>query len=73
MAATLLLPGAARDLAAARQAIPEALANLRVSSTRTSSIVATEKDSSKQEASGRTPAFAAAIDLLAEDKAAAQS
>ena len=61
MAATLLLPGAARDLATARQAIPEALAELaRFLRANKLSIVATEQGFEQmQEASAPKPAFAA--------------
>ena len=71
MAATLLLPGSARDLAAARQAIPEALAELaRFLRANKLDVVATEQDFQQEpEASGAKTGIAGAIDLLAQDQA----
>ena len=70
MAATLLLPGAARDLAAARQAIPAALAELaRFLHDNKLNVVATEQKFEQAGSLGPNTGIAGAIDLLAEDHA----
>lgn len=70
MAATLLLPGSARDLAAARQAIPAALAELaRFLRENKLDVVATEQDFQQEGSLGPNTGIAGAIDLLAQDQA----
>ena len=70
MAATLLLPGAARDLAAARQAIPEALGELaRFLHANRLAVVTTEQKFDKAGSLGPNTGIRGAIDLLAEDEA----
>ena len=70
MAATLLLPGAARDLAAAREAIPEALGELaRFLHANKLAVVATEQKFEQAESLGANTGIRGAIDLLAEDEA----
>ncbi len=69
MAATLLLPGAARDLATARQAIPEALAELtRFLRANKLSIVAMEKGFEDAGSLGAKTGIRGSIDLLAEEE-----
>jgi CRISPR/Cas system-associated exonuclease Cas4 (RecB family) len=68
-AATLLLPGAARDLAAARQAIPEALGELaRFLHANKLAVVATEQKFEEAGSLGPNTGIRGAIDLLAEDE-----
>lgn len=70
MAATLLLPGAARDLAAARQAIPEALGELaRFLHENKLAVLETEQDFKQSGSLGANTGIRGAIDLLAEDEA----
>jgi len=69
-AATLLLPGAARDLAAVRRNIPEAMAELaRFLRANTLRVVATEQEFEDPRHLGRTTGIRGAIDLLAQDHA----
>jgi ATP-dependent helicase/nuclease subunit B len=68
MAATLLLPGAARDLSAAREAIPEALAELaRFLSAAKLRVVDTEHEFSNTDSLGSGTGVRGSIDLLAQD------
>jgi ATP-dependent helicase/nuclease subunit B len=69
-AATLLLPGAARDLTAAREAIPEALAELaRFLQSTKLSVVGTEHEFSQADTLGQGTGVRGSVDLLAQDKA----
>lgn len=68
MAASLLLPGAARDLAAARRGIPEALAELsRFLVENGLRIVTMEQDFADEHVLGGETGIRGAIDLVAED------
>jgi CRISPR/Cas system-associated exonuclease Cas4 (RecB family) len=70
IAATLLLPGAARDLAAARVAIPEALGELaRFLHVNALTVAATEQEFEQGAALGPNTGIRGAIDLLASDHA----
>lgn len=70
MAATLLLPGAARELSAAREAIPEALGELaRFLHANRLNVVATEQTFEDGGSLGADTGVAGAIDLLAQDRA----
>jgi ATP-dependent helicase/nuclease subunit B len=69
-AATLLLPGAARDLAAARDSIPEALAELaRFLQATKLSVVGTEHAFSEADTLGQGTGVRGSVDLLAQDEA----
>ena len=69
MAATLLLPGSARDLAAARRNIPEALAELaQFLAMNDLEVVGTEIDFTDDAVLSTTTGLAGAIDLLARDR-----
>jgi hypothetical protein len=69
MAATLLLPGAARDLATARQAIPEAQAELaRFLRANKLSVVAMEKEFKDAGTLDASTGIRGWIDLLAKDE-----
>jgi RecB family exonuclease len=68
-AATLLLPGAGRDLAAVRQAIPEALAELaRFLHANGLEVAATEQTFEAEASLGANTGVRGAIDLLAPDR-----
>lgn len=68
-AATLLLPGAARDLAEARRGIPDALAELALFLTVNGlEVVATEMDFTDEAVLSPTTGLAGAIDLLVRDR-----
>ena len=70
IAATLLLPGAARDLANARVAIPEALGELaRFLHMNALTVAATEQGFEQDAALGPNTGIRGAIDLLASDRA----
>ena len=69
MAATLLLPGAARDLATARQAIPEALAELaKFLRANKLSVVEMEKEFEDQGRPDANTGIRGFIDLLAREE-----
>lgn len=69
MAATLLLPGSARDLAAARRSIPDALAELaQFLAMNELEVVGTEIDFTDDAVLSPTTGLAGAIDLLARDR-----
>lgn len=70
IAATLLLPGAARDLTAARVVIPEALGELaRFLHVNALTVAATEQAFEQDAALGPNTGIRGAIDLLASDRA----